>query len=98
LDKRKNNGGHSTKPTKPTDKRLLSKSEAVALVEQMDSIMSIGEVLTKLKELADGGDFQALRLWMAYRLGQPKQSIDHTTDGEKITGFQVTIKRNDTRD
>jgi hypothetical protein len=93
LDKRKNNGGHSTKPTKPTDKRLLSKSQAIALVDQMDSIMTISEVLLKLKELADAGDFQALRLLMAYRLGQPKQSIDHTTQGEKIIDNEIDYSK-----
>ena len=30
------------------------------------------------------GDTQALKLWLSYRFGLPKQQIDVTTNGEKI--------------
>jgi hypothetical protein len=62
----------------------MTKSQAIALVEQMDSILPINEALQKLKELIDSGDFQALKLWFAYRIGQPQQYIDHTTKGQTI--------------
>ena len=30
------------------------------------------------------GDTQAIKTWLAYRYGQPKQNIDHTSGGEAI--------------
>ena len=80
-DGRKNNGGHSTKGRagrKP-------KADEIKLIEQMDAIAAPAEAWQKLWDLCKAGEVQAVKTWIAYRFGQPKQSIDVTTDGDKIT-------------
>lgn len=61
-----------------------SKIQEVKLIEQMDRIAVPDEIwkalLFKIKE----GDTQAIKLWLSYRLGLPKQQIDVTTNGESI--------------
>ena len=61
-----------------------SKIQEVKLIEQMDRIAIPDEIwkalLFKIKE----GDTQAIKLWLSYRLGLPKQQIDVTTNGESI--------------
>ena len=56
----------------------------IKLVEQMDRIAVPDEIwkalLFKIKE----GDTAAIKLWLSYRLGLPKQQIDITTNGENI--------------
>ena len=91
MDGRKKNGGHSTKPKRVNDRRLLAKSEALGLIEQMDDRLPSDKVLDKLASLVNEGDFQAIKLWLSYRFGQPKQNIDHTTQGEKINQPQITV-------
>jgi hypothetical protein len=61
-----------------------SKIQEVKLIEQMDRIAVPDEIwkalLFKIKE----GDTQAIKLWLSYRLGLPKQQIDVTSNGESI--------------
>lgn len=73
---RKNNGGHSTKSTKATDKR---KNAGRKLIEQY-----LGEDFDydKLKKLMDkllkdgmGGDTKSSTLFLSYVLGRPKENI-----------------------
>ena len=61
----------------------------------MDAIIAPESVWRKLSELVKNGDQQAIKLWLAYRFGQPKQSIDHTTQGEKINQPQITVLSKD---
>jgi len=85
MDRRKNNGGHSTKGRagrKP-------KADELKLIEQMDAIMAPFEVWESVASLCATGDMQALRLWVEYRFGKPKQSVDLTTGGDKLTALTV---------
>lgn len=80
-DGRKNNGGHSTKGRagrKP-------KADEIKLIEQMDAIAAPEEAWQKLWDLCKMGDVQAVKTWIAYRFGQPKQKIDLTSDDKPIT-------------
>lgn len=76
MDRRKNNGGHSTKGfagRKP-------KADEIKIIELMDSVADSKEVWQKLLERVELGDVQAIKTWLAYRYGQPKQTIDqHNT-------------------
>lgn len=60
------------------------KIQEIKIIEQMDRIAVPDEIwkalLFKIKE----GDTQAMKLWLSYRLGLPKQQIDVTTNGESI--------------
>lgn len=56
-------------------------------------------LVRKMVQEANNGNIKALELCVAYILGKPNQSVDITTDGEKITaslfmlpdGTQITI-------
>ena len=50
----------------------------------MDAILAPDEVWKKLAALVKEQDQQAIKTWLAYRYGQPKQNIDHTSGGEAM--------------
>ena len=56
----------------------------VKIIEQMDAIAVPEKIWLALLRKCEEGDTQALKLWLAYRLGLPKQQIDITSNGEKI--------------
>ena len=45
-----------------------------------------GRLALRLFELAMDGDMQAARIWLDRCYGPVRQEIDHTTDGQSITG------------
>jgi hypothetical protein len=81
MDGRKNNGGHSTKgfAGRPT------KADEIKIIEQMDAIAVPEEAWRALWEKCQDGDIQAIKCWLNYRFGMPKQVVDVTTQGEKVT-------------
>ena len=73
MDKRKNNGGHSTK-SKGVDRR---KNEYRKALEMASTVEDVKNVILKLKNVAlSKGDVQAIKLYLEYYLGKPKESID----------------------
>ena len=60
------------------------KVQEVKLIEQMDAISVPSEIWEALLFKCKQGDTGALKLWLAYRFGMPKQQIDVTTNGESI--------------
>jgi hypothetical protein len=97
MDGRKNNGGNSTKGRagrKP-------KADELKLIEQMDAVMTTDDVWQKISQLCYNGDIQALKLWVSYRFGQPKQTIDiensdgslRNTDYSKLTTAELITLR-----
>lgn len=87
MDKRKNNGGNSTK-AKGVDKR---KNEYKKLLDKASSPDEVVSVIIKLKKEALKGDMQAIKLFLEYYLGRPTERIDHTTDGEKMQSVNVIL-------
>jgi hypothetical protein len=81
MDGRKNNGGHSTKgfAGRPT------KADEIKIIEQMDAIAVPEEAWKALWNRCKDGDIQAIKTWLNYRFGMPKQTVDVTTQGEKVT-------------
>ena len=78
MDKRKNNGGNSTKATKASDKRLNPHKQ------MLERYVAEGFDYDKLKELmntlftqAKGGDTKAATLFLNYVIGKPKETIKH---------------------
>ena len=79
-DKRKFNGGHSTKGFAGRKK----KADQIKLIEKMDGV-AIPETLWKiLAEKVKEGDTQAIKIWLSYRYGKPKQATDVTTNGNQV--------------
>ena len=60
------------------------KVHEVKLVESMDAISVPDEIWKALLYKCLQGDTGALKLWLSYRYGLPKQQIDVTTNGESI--------------
>jgi hypothetical protein len=56
----------------------------IKLIESMDAIAVPDEIWKALLYKIKEGDTQAIKLWLSYRLGLPKQQIDITTNGENI--------------
>ncbi len=80
-DKRKNNGGHSTK-AKGIDKRKNQFKDifADALTKQ-----DLINVIKKMHDKAiNEQDVNAAKLILEYCLGKPQQSVDMTSGGESI--------------
>lgn len=75
-DKRKNNGG-----ARPNAGRK-PKAEEIAIIENMDAALAPREVWEALAQRVKDGDVQAIKLWISYRVGLPKQMIDlSSSDG-----------------
>jgi hypothetical protein len=60
------------------------KVNEVKLVESMDSISVPDEIWRALLYKCKQGDTGALKLWLSYRYGLPRQQVDITTNGESI--------------
>jgi hypothetical protein len=82
MDKRKFNGGNSTK-AKGADKRKNQYKDAV---EQAASIEDVADVLKMLLSKAKTKqDVKAAQLFLEYTIGKPKQEMDiNSTEGLSI--------------
>jgi hypothetical protein len=60
------------------------KIQEVKLIELMDALAAPQQIWDALLYKCQQGDTQALKLWLSYRFGLPKQQIDVTSNGEKI--------------
>ncbi len=78
MDKRKENGGHSTKATKPDDKRLMTKSELQDAYENLKPFLP--QALQQLEAAIKAGEKWAIELWFKYFFSMPKTTIDQNTN------------------
>ena len=60
------------------------KADEIKLIETMDAVTAPIEVWERLYSKVLEEDVSAIRTWLSYRYGMPRQMIDHTTDGEKL--------------
>ena len=94
MDKRKENGGHSTKAKDgKVDKRKNKYGEA------LDNAHTEGDVekvinMVRDKALKDK-DIQAGKLYLEYYVGKPKEGLDLTTNGEMINIPVIRFKGSD---
>jgi len=83
MDKRKNNGGNSTK-SNGIDKR---KNKYLNLLQEASTEEDIIKVIKNLKNIAmKETDVQAIRLYLEYYLGKPKETIETT---HNINDFNI---------
>jgi NADPH-dependent ferric siderophore reductase len=61
------------------------KADEIKIIEQMDAVALPEKAWKALWLKCEEGDTQAIKTWLNYRYGMPKQSIDHTTQGDSIT-------------
>ena len=60
------------------------KIQEIKVIEQMDSVSVPNVIWEALLNKCKEGDTAALKLWLSYRFGMPKQQLDITTNGENI--------------
>ncbi len=98
-DKRKHNGGHSTKPRREDDKRLLTKAEELkanvyatdAIKEEYGSVEAFWEFIAgQSRESKDH-----LKMILEYAFGKAPDKVDVTSGGEKITGVSYVVRNSD---
>lgn len=86
MDKRKNNGGH------PTNGGRKPKIDEIKLIETMDAVMAPVSAWTALSLKVEEGDVQAIKTWLGYRYGLPKQIVEQTNlnvDAGKLTADEI---------
>ena len=77
ADGRKNNGGAREGAGRKT------KADEIRMIELMDATKAPKEVWQKLSELVDDGDTNAVKTWLSYRYGKPKETKDVTINAEQ---------------
>lgn len=70
-DKRKNNGG----ARKGAGRK--SKADELKFIEKLDNIIDSDDAITKLKQLIKDDNFPALKLYIEYRFGKPKEVVEN---------------------
>jgi len=70
------------------------KIQEVKLIEQMDRICVPEKIWEALLYKCQEGDTAALKLWLSYRFGMPKQQIDVTSNGENIAPPIQWLRKN----
>ena len=60
------------------------KVQEIKIIQQMDAISVPEEIWNALLFKCKEGDTAAIKLWLSYRFGLPKQQIDITSNGENI--------------
>lgn len=71
-DGRKNNGG----AREGAGRR--PKADEIKVIEQMDAVLVPEIVWASLAKLVKAGEVNAIKTWLQYRFGMPKQIIEQT--------------------
>jgi len=78
ADERRNNGG------KREGSGRRPKADEIALIDNMDKVAVPQDVWKLLYDKCQDGDTQAIKAWLQYRYGMPKQVTDITSNGESL--------------
>lgn len=54
------------------------KADEIKLIEQMDAVLVPESVWMSLAEKVEAGDTNAIKTWLQYRYGMPKQIVQNT--------------------
>ena len=84
MDKRKQNGGHSTKAI-GADKRKNEYKDLLDLAATPEEVVEVIKTL-KIKAIQKQ-DVNAIKLFLEYYLGKPKETIDNNIS---INQFDIT--------
>ena len=66
----------------------LKKDDVISLIEQMDAIAVPKDIWVKLFDKVKENDVQAIKTWLSYRYGMPKQVIDQNSNVH-INNFDI---------
>ena len=71
MEQKKHGGARKGAGRKP-------KSDELSIIEKMDGILTPDDVWESLATLVKNKDHNAIKTWLSYRFGMPKQSINHS--------------------
>jgi hypothetical protein len=74
MEQKKQRGG-----ARPNSGRM-KKDELISLIESMDAVLLPESVWIALSEKVEQKDVNAIKTWLQYRYGMPKQVIDQNTN------------------
>ena len=66
----------------------LKKDELITLIETMDAVMVPESVWIALSERIENGDANAMKTWLQYRYGMPKQIIEQNNT-HNVNNFNI---------
>lgn len=69
------------------------KADEIRLIETMDAVKAPIEVWEELSVKVEEGDTNAIKTWLSYRYGQPKQSVDHSIIENKTLTVEEAKER-----
>ena len=70
------------------------KADELRFIEKLDSIIDQDKAIETLKKLIEANNFSALKLYMEYRFGKPKEVIENINknfDAGKLTEEEVKM-------
>lgn len=78
-----------------------SKADEIKLIEQMDAVLVPLEVWQALALKVEAGDVQAIKTWVSYRYGMPKQIVEQTNiniEEKDLTDEEIKKIRDNIKD
>ena len=78
-----------------------SKDEELKIIERLDNIIESDDVIKSLKVLIKDGNFNAIKLYLEYRYGKPKETIENINrnfEAGELTKEEVEIIKNSLND
>lgn len=67
------------------------KADEVAFIERLDNVIDSEDAIKQMHALILEGNFNAIKLYLEYRFGKPKDSVDITSNGDTLN-FKELIK------
>lgn len=61
------------------------KIQELELIEKLDNIIKYDDVIEKLKGLINDNNFNAIKLYLEYRFGKPKETVNSNVNFENIS-------------
>lgn len=91
MDKRKENGGHSTK-AKGIDKRKNEYKKAISEAVSYDDVKQLLSKAVKVALSEDKDRLKAMQMVLEYTLGKPKESLDLNANIEGGINFKELVQ------
>jgi hypothetical protein len=77
------------------------KADEIRLIETMDAIAAPESVWIALYQKAESGDTNAIKTWLQYRYGMPKQIVEQTNiniEEKDLTSEEIKLIRDNIKD
>lgn len=65
--------------------------DELRVIEQMDATLAPDKVWEILAEMVLEKKEMAVKLWLEYRLGKPRQQVDVTSDGQSLSAPEIIL-------